>query len=299
MRRRTGARGLASWALGVLLLLAASTGAWAEEEGLPQRPFLPDPGMVNAWDTAVLEPGQVEILLGHTFGHADHFFDDRGQRQEGQFLRNHSTFLQATCGVVQDAARFVVLGDAHGVDFSQDPNGDGQPDRLAGHGLADAAAGVRWRFYQSQDETRAAALVATLALPTGPSAQVDRLGLSQEFASLTPRLVLNQSWNRWVGVVDVGYSLPLNRSALGARGGLSTVVGAGYQVGDSVKPLVELSYSNASFDEAPFSDNLALTGGLEILFSENAQAYVAVTRTLAGRNAPDQTRGTFFLLFSF
>lgn len=300
MTRTSGRRGafhrLAARAAGLALLLAmaALDGVGAEES---REAFQPDPGMINANDTAVLEPGQVEILGGHVFNHADGFFDDRSQRQPGPCLRSHSTFLQVTAGVVEDVDVTAVLGDVHGVDFGQDPDGDGNPDRLAAHGTADAVAGVRWRFYQGGDTS--AAFLAYAALPTGPSAGIDRLGLSQEFASLTPRLVLSRNWGRLNAVADLGYSFPLGANAPGARGGLSTVLGAGYHVTDSIKPLVEVGYSNARFDGASLSESLSLTGGVALLLSEDAQAYLGLTRVLAGRNTPDLTSGTFYLLFTF
>ena len=280
--------------LALLLAMAALDGARAEES--PEA-FQPDPGMINANDTAVLDPGQVEILGGHVFNHADGFFDDRSQRQPGPCLRSHSNFLQVTAGVVEDVDVTAVLGDVHGVDYGQDPDGDGNPDRLAAHGTADAVAGVRWRFYQSPDQATSAAFLAYVALPTGPAARIDRLGLSQEFASLTPRLVLSRNFGRLNAVADLGYSYPLGANNTGARGGLSTVLGAGYHVTDSVKPLVEVGY--ARFDGASLSESLTVTGGVALLLSEDAQAYVGLTRVLAGRNTPDLTTGTLMLLVTF
>lgn len=275
----------------LVLLLLAPIAAHAQETGV----FLPEVGKINANDPYPLDPGQWEVQPGYTFTFAQGNYDDTGVSAPVPFTRSHGWFTQVTYGLAEDVDVNLTVGDVHGVSFGPDPNGFGIPGPLACQSPADTNLGARWQFYASQDERTAAALVGYLTVPTGPRATDTQFGLSQEFWSVNPRLVLAQNWGRLVGVADVGVNVPLEANRFQARGGISANVAAGYQIGEHLKPLVELSYSNVYFDGAPLSETLSVTGGLLILVNEDFRFNLGITRTVAGRNAPDTTSGTFFV----
>ncbi len=273
------------------ILVLASVGlqsAWAEEV------FVPEPAMINSFDPYPLDPGVLEIGPGYTFTSSNRAFDADGSLQPSDYSRGHSFFTEFTYGVTEGVDVRLLLGDVHGVDHSSDLDGDGHPDRLAGRGFGDVEMGVRWQFYQSQDGTAAAALVTGLALPSGPEARPDRLELTQGFPSLTPRLVASKSWGRLQVLGDVGATLPLGRHESRPCGGVDANLGLGYQVGDHLKPLVELNYSKFDFSGQPASEDLSLTAGLVIMFSDSVYLNLGLQRSIAGRNAPESNSGVVF-----
>lgn len=275
----------------VLLLALAPRMAAAQETGV----FLPEVGKINANDPYPLEPGQWEIQPGYSFTSVEGAFDDAGASSPVPFARQHGWFTQVTYGLQEGVDLNFTVGDTHGINFDADPNGTGAPGPLGSHSLADTNLGARWQFYSSEDETTAAALLGYLTIPTGPHATDTQFGLSQEFWSVNPRLVVARSWGRFVGVADAGVFVPFGPNRFDARGGVSANLAAGYQIGDHLKPLVELSYTNVSFDGAPMAETLALTGGLLIMVNEDFRLNLGITRTVAGRNAPDTTSGMFFV----
>jgi len=251
--------------------------------------------MINTYDPFPVDPGVLEIQPGYTFTTSDRAFDGHGVLQPAEYSRQHSFFTEFTYGVTEGVDVRLIVGDIHGVDHSTDLDGDGASDRLAGQGFADLEMGVRWQFYQSPDGSAAAAFLSGLALPSGPRAAPNRLELTQGFPSLTPRLVASKSWGRFNVIGDLGYTLALGGHDSHATGGLDANLGLGYQVGDHLKPVVELNYSSLHFSGQPSSEDLSITAGLMIMFNENAYLNLGLQRSIAGRNAPESNSGVFFL----
>lgn len=276
-----------------LLLALGLQPAWADEEV-----FVPEPAMINSFDPYPLEPGVLEIQPGYTFTSANRAFDSAGRLQPADYSREHSFFTEFTYGVIEGVDVRLVLGDIHGVDHSSDLDGDAHPDKLAGRGFGDLEMGVRWQFYQSQDGTEAAAFLTGLVLPSGPEAGPYRLELTQGFPSLTPRLVASKSWGRFQVLGDVGATLALGRHESRPRGGFDANLGLGYQVGDHLKPLVELNYAKLDFSGQPASEDLSVTAGLVVMFSESLYLNLGLQRSIAGRNAPESNSGILFLSFT-
>ncbi len=273
----------------LLLASVALQPAWGEEV------FVPEPAMINSFDPYPLDPGVLEIGPGYTFTSSNRAFDSEGALGPSDYSRQHSCFTEFTYGVTEGVDVRLLLGDVHGVDHSSDLDGDGHPDKLAGRGIGDVEMGVRWQFYQGSDGTAAVAFLSGLALPSGPEAGPYRLELTQGFPSLTPRLVASKSWGRFQVLGDVGVTLPLGRHESRPRGGLDANLGLGYQVGDHLKPLVELNYSKFHFSGQPASEDLSLTAGLVVMFSDSVYLNLGLQRSMAGRNSPESNSGVFFL----
>lgn len=289
----------------VLMMLALLPGAAFAEEGDAQAPrppeheiFLPEVGKINCNDPYPLDPGTWEIAPGYSFTSVEGAYDDAGATSTVPFTRQHGWFTQVTYGVDDGIDVTMTLGDVHGRADGDDPNGFGIPGPLAGQGLGDTTLGARWQFYQSEDQTSAAAVMSYLTIPTGPCATETRFGLSQELWSLNPRLAVAKSWGRFVGIADVGVNVPLGANRFDARGGLSANLAAGYQIGDSLKPIVELNYNSYYYGGAPASETLGVTGGLLFMLSDEVTLNLGITRSIAGRNAPETTSGVFFLTIS-
>lgn len=280
--------------LATLLLLTAAPALAQEQEA----PFLPDPAMINTNDPFPVDPGQLEIQAGYNFSNSDRDFDADGVLQpRHQGIRQHSHFAQFTYGIDEGLDATLTVSDIHGADFGWDPDGDGICDTKKGHALGDTTASVRYQFYLSEDETAAAAVIAALTIPSGPQASVDRLGLSQGFTSLNPRLVASKSWGRFQGVAELGWAQALGTHDCDTLGGMQANLAAGYQIGDWLKPLVELNYGTVAYQGAPAANSLSATFGLLVML-EDVRLNLGVQRSLAGQNSPESTSGFFFVTFS-
>lgn len=277
--------------LSCLLLLAPMPAA-------AQDVFLPDPAMINTNDPYPVDPGQLEIQAGYNFSYSNRDFAGDGvlvPRHQG--MRQHSHFAQFTYGIDEGLDATLTLSDIHGADFGWDPDGDGICDRKNGHALGDTTASVRYRFWQSEDETAAAAVLTSLTIPSGPQASVDRLGLSQGFLSLNPRLVASKSWGRFQAVGELGWAQAIGTHDCNTLGGMQANLACGYQIGDVVKPLVELNYGTVNYNGAPSANNLAATFGVLVML-EDVRLNLGIQRSLAGQNSPESTSGFFFVTFA-
>lgn len=267
----------------LLLLLLLTAPALAQDE-----PYLPTPDMIVTNDPFPNDPGQIEVLPGYQFTWSDRNFDADGTSQPGDFNRQHSWFTQFTYGTGGNVDVNLYLSDVHGRNAGMTPS--------VGHGFNDLTMGARWQFAASEDQTQAAALLAYVTFPTGVQPTPERLGLTQQYTSFTPRLVGSKSWGRAIAIADAGYSFALGSNGAGTTGGPTVNLAAGYEMGDEfkVKPLVELNYNAQCFPGAPGSEQLSVTAGL-LLIPEDFIVNLAVSRTVSGRNAPDSTTVGIFV----
>jgi len=93
----------------------------------------------------------------------------------------------------------------------------------------------------------------------------------------------------------VGVTVALGRHESRPRGGFDANLGLGYQVGDHLKPLVELNYSKFHYSGQPAGEDLSLTAGLVVMFSDSVYLNLGLQRSIAGRNAPESNSGVVFL----
>ncbi|MEW6279682.1 MAG: transporter [Candidatus Eremiobacterota bacterium] len=263
----------------LLCLVVTAPAALAEEDAV----FV-DTSKINTNDPPTLEPGQVEIQPAYLFFTSSGNYDDTGALQPGGDFFQDTAGVQVTVGVVDDFDVNLFLGRTGGTDAI---------DRTAG--LNDVILGTRWRFYDEQASGLSMAYLTYLTVPAAPQAPV---ALSQGFTSLQHRLAVSKITGRWNLIADLGCTHKLGANSLGAEGGLSANLAAGYQIDDGVQPLIELNYGSLHFEGGPPSESLAITGGVMFYPAENLRLNFGVSQTVAGRNSPYGLTGLFFVTFS-
>ncbi|MCU0691742.1 MAG: hypothetical protein MUF54_10105, partial [Polyangiaceae bacterium] len=151
-----------------------------------------------------------------------------------------------------------------------------------GHGHADDAFGIRYRFLGTGAIDVAVATGWTL--PTGDRGAPDRLGMSQGYFSWDGTLVASWDAGRATGGFELGGAVPLGADREDADGVVLGNVAAGYHVLDWLQPEVELNYER-HVSVGPDPEVLAVTMGVVAPWGEGNRVTAGVQQAIWGRHA--------------
>lgn len=293
-------RGGVRFLLAALFLsgVASAQSSDAPETPQPELPFV-ESGKIHANDPATLDPGTWEIQPTCFYYTSNRSYGPDGISRPDS--RQNQTILgtQVTYGVAEGLDVNVLLGHTSGFDSAGavDPF-TGANFALSGAGISDGNVGVRWRFYDNSEAEVTMAYLSFLTLPGSARGGPSNLSLSQDATSLDHRWVSQKNIGRLCLVSDLGFAHPLGGNNIGFQGGMSVDLAAGYQLNDALQPLVELNYATSWTQDAPNSDNTAVTVGFTYYPIDEVRLNMGVIRTLAGHNSRDGWSGLFFVTIS-
>ena len=253
-------------------------------------PFPVEPGMIGVEDAFPVDAGRTELEAGYRFSTAARAFDDDGDTFRRGDNTVHAGFFIATHGFTSflDAGLGIRGGRRHD---------DGESERsVTGH--RDLFVKAKWRFYGEGDAGLQLAYQGGLTAPTGKHDDDKNLSPGLGYWSFDQRLVATWIEGRWVGGVDLGFSLPFG-DRNGARGVIGAGAGLGYQVTRWFKPEVELNFERDFDTSRRDAQVLGASLGLILTPTEPFRVDLGFRHGFYGRNADRRLSVFASLLWTF
>ncbi|MFO8007705.1 MAG: transporter [Candidatus Brocadiia bacterium] len=246
---------------------------------------------VNTEDATPVDPGEWEVELAYGLTQADRAFGDHWSRTGRGLLREEEFGLGVTYGLVEN------LDVGFGVGYLDIYDRD--DSALVGRGFTDLELGAKWRFYHDEARHLEIAYTPAVVLPTGRRADDDRIGITDDYASVFNGLALSKDWgDGWTSNFDLGFNWPVGEDRHDCRGTLGANAALGWQVTEWLQPEVELNYEH-DFAHGDDADLISATAGAIVCVSDSVRLDLGVQRSLFGRNADYGTAVSAALVFGF
>jgi len=261
--------------LPVILMLAAGA-AWSADQ--------PELAKVATEDAGTVDPGAFELAVG-----IDHAWASKGWDAEGTSTDRGGRARQTDLGVGLKYGVVESLDIGVGVGWSritdQAAAEAGEPD--SGSGLADVDLGLKWRFFQGEDDRLASALTAGVIAPMGRGTAEDAIPVAGEDWALRGGLVATGWIDRLAWSTAVEIVRPLGEAAEETRYEFAWDAAVGWQVTPWLQPELELHHARADAIEGDDAYVWSFTAGVLIPL-ESSRIAGGWTRDIAG-TASDQS----------
>jgi len=272
--------------LPAILILAAGA-VWSADQ--------PELAKVATEDAGTVDPGALELAVGIDHAWTSKFWDADGiSADRGGRARQTGLGVGLKYGVVESLDIGVGMGWSRITD--QAAAEAGEPD--SGSGLADVDLGLKWRFFQGEDDRLACALTAGAIAPMGRGTAEDVMPVASEDWALRGGLVATGWIDRLAWSTAIEFVRPLGEAADETRYEFAWDAAVGWQVAPWLQPEIELHYQSAKAVEGDDSSVWSGTVGL-LAPLESGRIAVGWTRDLAGHSADqsDQVAASYTVTF--
>lgn len=230
------------------------------------------------------KPGEVQIKFLYLWRVANKREGKNWHQKNRGFKQEQDLNLNFVFGVVPNLEfstnmSYQYLTNKTNVDPDDHVEG---PDK--GEGLSTLPISFKWRFYENKKHKFAFAYLPGFTVPTGPNEKLDKIGLTQTYASFDETLVFTKNWKRTTASVDTGYSLPFGLRRDDRRGTLTSNFAVGYQIFKHLQPEIEINYKHRFYASITDSNSFAVTAGLLIPFYPRLLLMAGAQQVLFGNN---------------
>ncbi len=260
-------------------------------------------------DASIIDPGHVEVDLFYTLQGGSFAWGTDGKRKKRREVLNQSWDTETYIGLFKNVDIGIFQGFTSLTDRESNYNemaGVIDPDTgeemedptegpFHGGGIGDLGITGRWRFYHNEQKKLEIAYNPTVIIPTGRRSNLDHLGPSQGYTSLTNALVFTKDIKRFTGNFSVGYTVPLAHSYRtgNSAGSYDLNLAIGYQVFSWLQPEVEILWAQGFEKHGKGAKILSLVAGVIMPVHEHVRLDLGIQQDIAGSSVDQTTTGIF------
>lgn len=269
----------------------------------------PEHAKIITMDATILDPGHVELDMIYSIQGGKFAWGSSWNRYNRREYVNHVWDMELYVGILKNLDIALFQGFARLKDRENNYNevagvidpgtGEEMEDTTEGpaHGFGRGDLGImtRWRFYHNEEKKLEIAYNPTLIIPTGRRSNLDHLGPSQGYTSLTNALVMTKDIGRFTGNFSAGYTAPLAHSdRTGNSGGSYDLnLGVGYQVFSWLQPELECLWAQEFEKHGKGVKIFSMVAGVLLPINDYVRVDLGVQQDIIGSNIGQSTSGIF------
>ena len=263
-------------------------------------------------DASVVDPGHVELTFAYGIQGGKFAWGTDGKRHKRRKLLNHDWVMEACVGVYEniDIALFQgfarlsdhdnnynefagIIDPATGVEMEDTTEGP-----THGFGRGDLGIAGRWRFYNNPKNKLEVSYRWAVIVPTGRRSNLDHLGPSQGYTSLTNALVATKDIGRFTGNLYGGYTVPLAHAERtdNSAGTYDLNFALGYQVFSWLQPEIEVLWAQEFQKHGKGAKVLSVVAGVVMPIHDHMRIDLGIQQDIAGSNTDQTTTGIFKII---
>lgn len=260
-------------------------------------------------DATTFDPGQVEVDFIYSVQGGSFAWGTNGKRKNRREILNQNWNTETYIGLFKNIDIGIFQGFSSLMDRENNYNelagvidpgtGEEMEDPTEGPfhggGIGDLGITGRWRFYHNEEKKLEIAYNPTVIIPTGRRSNLDHLGPSQGYTSLTNALVFTKDIKRFTGNFSAGYTVPLAHSYRtgNSAGGYDLNLAIGYQVFSWLQPAIEVLWAQGFEKHGKGAKILSIVAGVIMPVHKHIRLDLGIQQDIAGSNVDQMTSGIF------
>jgi hypothetical protein len=264
-------------------------------------------------DATTNDPGQVEVWGSYMIRGGKFAWGSNGEREKRGTYETQTWIAQTTVGIIKDVDITITEWFQHTLDKANNYNefrdmmdpstGEAPEDTTEGptHGFGMGDLGImgRWRFYDSAEKKLEITYSSTVFVPTGRRSNLDHIGASQGYTSLTNAFAFTKDLGRWNGTLNVGYTSPLAHWERTNHyyGTAHANFAVGYQVFNWLQPEAELLYFHDFGGHGMTANLVSVVLGVVMPLGDHVRFELGAVQDVLGSNKVQTTAGIFSVAF--